>query len=479
MERFRVAENRVLDVDGHSFLFLVRENAIFEVAPEMKILLDRCSSNGDLSRDEILARIGRSPEDSVKTFNGLVRRRVIETRTDKAASPTGAQATGYSIPISTLVLHVTDDCNMGCLYCYRPPREKASNRPPEEKRMMTPEVAERAIDFLFERSGSLKKMVLVFFGGEPFLNFDLIRVAVKHAKQKAEESGKKIDFAVTTNGTLLTDAAVRFIQENEIGVTVSIDGFEKAHDRYRRFADGSPSYSAIVPNVAELVRASDRRPVVARVTVAGGAEDVPVILDHLLEMGFAEVGFAPVTTCDPSYQLDDDCMKQLLCRFSALSERFLSAVARGDFFGFSNLIDLLVALHEGEVKSYPCGAGIGLFSVDPEGRLYLCQRLTGEERFCMGDLTRGLDDSKLRIFRGQAEADRKEACGSCWARTVCAGGCYHESLVREGDLTAPNLHYCEWIKSWLEMGLRVYGRIALDRPEYLDKLSIMRGHASA
>jgi uncharacterized protein len=479
MERFRIAENRLFDVDGRSFLFLVRENAIFEVAPKMKTLLDWRSSNGDLSRDELLARIGRSPEDNVETFEGLVRRRVIEVSAEKAASPARPQATRVSIPISTLVLHVTDDCNMGCLYCYRPPREKASNRPAEEKRMMTPEVADQAIDFLFEHSGSLKKMALVFFGGEPFLNFNLIRVAVKYARQKAEESGKQIDFAVTTNGTLLTDTAIRFIRENEIGVTVSIDGFEKAHDRYRRFADGSPSYGAIIPNVRELIQVSDRRPVVARMTVAGSPEDVPVALDHLLEMGFAEVGFAPVTTCDPSYQLDDDCMKRLLGQFSTLSGRFLSAAARGDFFGFSNLIDMLVALHEGEVKSYPCGAGLGLFSVDPEGRLYLCQRLTGEERFCMGDLTRGLDDAKLRIFRGKAEASRKEACGSCWARTVCAGGCYHESLVREGDLTAPNLHYCEWIKSWLEMGLQVYGRMASICPEYLDKLSILRGHVSA
>ncbi len=194
------------------------------------------------------------------------------------------------------------------------------------------------------------------------------------------------------------------------------------------------------------------------------------------DIDFAEAGFEPVTTCDLAYQLDSTEMDLLLIWFKTLSERFLKAATRDEFFGFSNMIDLLVVLHEGEVKTHPCGAGLGLFSVDPDGDLYLCQRLTGEQRLRMGDVTGGLDEARVREFREQAEISRKKVCTSCWARNECAGGCYHEALVREGNPTAPNLHYCDWIKSWVEMGMQIYARIALNRPDYLDKLSILRGH---
>ncbi|MCP4693232.1 MAG: SPASM domain-containing protein, partial [Desulfobacterales bacterium] len=200
-------------------------------------------------------------------------------------------------------------------------------------------------------------------------------------------------------------------------------------------------------------------------------------LDHLLDMGFSEAGFAPVTTRDPAFQLDPGKMDRLLGEFTALSDRFLAAALEDRFFGFTNLIDLLVVLHEGEVKTHPRGAGLGLFSADADGGLYLCQRLTGHGASRMGDLFAGLDEEKIKQFRESAGISARDGCGRCWARTICAGGCYHEALVRQGDLLKPNLHYCDWIMRWIETGLNVYGRLITDRPEYLDKLSALRGHA--
>ncbi len=340
---------------------------------------------------------------------------------------------------------------------------------------MTTDVAQKAADFLFDNSGTLEQVTLVFFGGEPLLNFDLISFAVKYAREKALERGKKVDFAITTNGTLLTDRIIHFLHENKIGVTVSIDGFEEAHDRFRRFPDGTPSYKVIMPKIRKMLGAVREKPVVARVTVAKDSKDVPEILDHLLELGFSEAGFAPVTTQDPCYQLNPDEMNNLLSQFKNLSHKFLEFARQDKFLGFTNLIDLLVVLHEGEVKNYPCGAGLGLFSAGPGGTLYLCQRLTGEDRFCMGDIFTGFDWEKVEGFRKQAEISQKQACRECWAHTACAGGCYHEALLREGDILEPNLHYCEWIKNWFEIGLEVYGRLALENPGYLDKLSMLRG----
>jgi uncharacterized protein len=169
-------------------------------------------------------------------------------------------------------------------------------------------------------------------------------------------------------------------------------------------------------------------------------------------------------------------MDDLLRQFEMLSREFLDRARDNRFLGFTNLIDLLVTLHEGEVKAYPCGAGLGLFSVSTTGDLFLCQRLTGEGDAAMGNIYNGLDETTLKAFRQSVHLSSKPACRACWARSICAGGCYHEALVREGGLTAANRHYCDWIKRWIEIGVDVYGRLAGDNPGYLDKLSALRGH---
>ncbi|MDM8523201.1 radical SAM protein [Desulfococcaceae bacterium HSG8] len=473
MQKFRIAENRMFHADGHDFLFLTGSSAIFETDPDIKDILEQGFRAGELSREEFFSRMSGSDEENREFFEEIVNRGVLVKANSEAFARTTGTEQG-AIPLKTLVLHVTEACNLGCRYCYH---SQNGHAPGKTGRTMSSEVAQQAIDFLFEHSGSLEEVILVFFGGEPLMNFNLIVFAVKYARDKALEKGKKVSFAITTNGTLLTDKAIRFLHENKIGITVSIDGFEEAHDRFRRFPDGTPSYQVILPRIKNLLRLEREKPVVARVTVAGDSGDVPEILDHLLDLGFSEAGFAPVTTPDTSYQLNADGMNKLLDQFGNLSDKFLEIARQGDFFGFTNLIDLLVVLHEGEVKNYPCGAGLGLFAADPEGRLYICQRLTGESSCYMGDIFKGFDQGKIGTFREQAEIGQRNLCRTCWVRTICAGGCYHEAMVREGGLTKSNLHYCDWIKTWVDMGLAVYARLTLECPEYLEKLSMLRGHA--
>ena len=160
-----------------------------------------------------------------------------------------------SIELKTLVLHVTDACNLGCRYCYYGNDGHAA----AAKEKMSPETAARAVDFLMEHSGNSKEVIIVFFGGEPLLNLDLIRFIVADARKKAMEKGIRVDFAVTTNGTLLTDKTIAFLRENNIGVTISIDGFETAHDRFRRFPNGAPSYGAILPGLTKFLARQGRK----------------------------------------------------------------------------------------------------------------------------------------------------------------------------------------------------------------------------
>ncbi len=467
MQRLRIADHKIFHAGGRDFLFLAEDNAIFELDADIRQLLTRCACQEELGRADIFAFIEGDTKSAI--CHSLVGCRVLintDARKGECRSPA-------LVPLKTLVLHLTDACNLACHYCYHSRKRGTS----ASQASMTLEVAKQGVDFLLEHSGPLKDVVLVFFGGEPLIRFDLISAVVPYALENAREKGKTVSFAITTNGTLLNERIIRFLYDNRMSVTISMDGSEETHDRYRRFPDGSSSYRVILPKVRELFCRTWEKPVVARVTLAQHPGNLSGMLESLLGLGFSETGFAPVTTQDGEYQLNDGAMTLLLKQFEMLAEKFLDIALKGGFLGFTNLIDLLVTLHEGEVKNYPCGAGLGLFSVAPQGRVYLCQRLTGEDRFCMGDIFGGFDQRKIEGFRSEAEISRKPICKNCWARVICAGGCYHEAWIRQGDITRPNLHYCEWIRDWTEIGLQVYGRLASEDPEYLDKLSALRGHA--
>ena len=444
MTPYRIADHRLFSVYDHDFLFLAADNAVFEIDADTRGFLESGVEAADLATER---------------FEELAQLRVILPVNGQKPTAIG------SIPINTLVLHLTESCNLSCGYCCQSVSHAGN--------AMSFKTAKRAVDYLLAHSGAAPQVTLVLFGGEPLLNFKVISEIVPYARQAAIDRGKTIEFSMTTNGALLTDRITTFLLENEIGVTVSIDGFDALHDRFRKFPDGSPTYASILPGILRLMKG--KKPVVARATVVENPDAVKEALDHLLALGFLEAGFAPVTTTDTAYQLDAGGMDRLLNRFQELTDRFLYTAATGDLLGFTNIIDLLVTLHEGEVKSHPCGAGLGMFAVDPEGRLYPCQRLVGEENPIMGNIFDGMNAKSVQNFRQSGALSAKPICQSCWARATCAGGCYHEAMVREGDLFSPNYHYCDWIRSWLAIGLDTYGKLALTAPDYLDKLSFLRG----
>jgi uncharacterized protein len=471
---YKLSAHKLFNVSGHTFLFLPSASAIFQLEPEFEKFITLFDAAEHLTKKEIIKRVkAANIENYEEAADSLIKRQIFISAETKGKNE---QIIYNNIALKTLVFNITDACNLSCLYCYH--NKGADNNDNDKKSAMTTATAQTAVDFLFDNSGN--ELEIVFFGGEPLINFDLIKFISDYAQKKALEADKKVSFAITTNGTLLTETVIDFFYENQIGVTVSIDGSKKIHDRFRHFSDGSSSYELMIPKIKKLIdnfREKGGKPVVARVTVAkDSAQHVPETIGHLLRLGFAEVGFGPVTTDNISYQLDNKEMDVLLDKFKELSDKFLQSALEDKFFGFTNLIDLLVVLHEGEVKNYPCGAGLGLFAVSANEKLYLCQRLIGNDSLCMGNLSDGLDMEAVENFRKQANLSSKQECENCWVRFICAGGCYHEALVREKKLTKANLHYCEWIKKWIETGFRVYGEIILENPGYLNKLSMLRGH---
>jgi uncharacterized protein len=339
------------------------------------------------------------------------------------------------------------------------------------------ETAKSSVDFLLEQSAGRRAVHITFFGGETLMNFPLLKQVVCYANEQATAQSRSIDFSLTTNATLLTPAIIEFLSENRIGVTVSMDGPKDMHDKLRVFANGRGSYDILEPRVRALIQNHRTRPITARVTLTAGVTDVVRIFRHLKdELGFHEVGFAPVTTSpDRLYAINDRGMDGVLGQFKILADEYLEFALRGEMHGFSNVSDTLGELHQGISKSHPCGAGLGLVGVGPSGDIAPCHRFVDSDQHALGHVSTGIDREKQAGFLNRGHINAKYDCHRCWARPVCAGGCHHEAFVRYGDTGHPNLHYCDWIRDWTDTCLRIYGAIAAHRPEFLDYFAERKG----
>ena len=205
-----------------------------------------------------------------------------------------------NFPIQTLVMNLTNQCNLSCQYCYEFGADKVAT-PEGKPKFMDLETAKTSVDFLLAQSAGRASVHITFFGGETLMNFPLLKQVVAYANERAAEQGRHIDFSLTTNATLLTPAIIEFLSENHIGVTVSMDGPKEMHDHLRVFSNGKGSYDIIEPRVRALIQNHRTRPITARVTLTAGVSDVVRIFRHLKQdLGFHEVGFAPVTTSPES-----------------------------------------------------------------------------------------------------------------------------------------------------------------------------------
>jgi uncharacterized protein len=377
-----------------------------------------------------------------------------------------------SFPLQTIVLNVTNQCNLSCQYCYEFGEDKVAT-PEGKPKFMAWETAKSSVDYLFAESQGRKSVHITFFGGETLMNFPLLKQVVTYARSQAQELKVNIDFSLTTNATLLSPTIIEYLAENAIGVTVSMDGPKEMQDKFRVFSNGRGSYDIIKPKVQNLLATHKTRPIAARVTMTSGAMDVKKIYQHLKhELGFYEVGFAPVTTApDRLYSINEPGMDSVLEQFSELADEYLEFALRGEHHGFSNVSDTLSELHQGVNKSLPCGAGLGMVGVGPSGDIAPCHRFVDSDQHVLGNVTTGIDKEKQNAFLSRGNIDTKYDCHECWARPLCAGGCHHEAFVRYGDTGHANLHYCDWIRGWTDKCLQVYGAIAAQNPSFLDHFS--------
>jgi uncharacterized protein len=461
MHRFEAA--------GEPFVYLVPSAAVFRLDPLAAAVLDGVAGDGALA-DDLVARLGeRFPASDV----AATVRELIEVR---AVGPAGAPPEPMpldlppeGLPLSTVVLNVTSKCNLACTYCYEYGEDRiVDTESADVPAMMEEQTARDGVELMLREAGASPVAHLTFFGGETLLNLAVLKKTVAYARARGAELGKRVEIGLTTNATLLEPDVISWLIDHDIGVTVSIDGPREVQDRFRIFKSGKGSYDRVEPRVRDLLRRHQRRAIGARVTLTAGNLDVVGIFRHLTEeVGFREVGFAPVTTSScRDYAIDDAGYERMLGQFEELGRELVEAAVARRHHGFSNARETLEEIHKGVSKAYPCGAGLGLVGVSTAGDVGLCHRFAGSPEHRLGSVAGGIDRDRQAHFLREHHIANKPDCHSCWARPLCAGGCYHEAHTRYGSTGVANLHYCDWIRRWTHTCLELYGELAVRAPDY-------------
>lgn len=473
MNLLEVGHFHRFEAAGRPYLYLVGSAAVFGIDEAADAVLNRLGG-GQCTREQLLAELSDAYDRDAldETITELARVRAIGDAAPVEARPARPKRVFplKPFPVSTTVINVTNQCNLNCTYCYEYGEDKiVDTKAGSKPKFMTEDTARQSIDFALREAGDNPVAHVTFFGGETLLNFKVLEKTVAYARERAKAVGKEIDFSLTTNATLLKPAIIEFLAEQQFGVTISIDGPRDMQNRFRVFHNGQGSYDVVAPNIKALIARHRTRPIGARVTLTSGVLDVTRIYRHLTEeLGFHEVGFAPVTSKDArAWAIDGTGMDQVLAEFSKLAHEWLEAAVHNRHHGFSNVRETLQEIHQGMSKAYPCGAGLGLVGVSTDGDVALCHRFAGSEEHKLGTVRDGIDRAAQRAFLETHHIDDKPDCQSCFARPMCSGGCYHEAHTRWGDTSHANLHFCGWVRGWTDVCLRIYGELAERNPAFL------------
>jgi uncharacterized protein len=468
---YRAGEHHSFSAAGVDFRYLVPSGSIFALEGIGKDVLALLGTSA-LDRTSIVKSMVATGYDVPSVEAALDE--MIEL--DAIASSHGKQPMPEvplkEFPLQRVVLNITNQCNLACTYCYEYSADRIAQTAGKPKYMQA-EIAEASVEMLLQESGSRPNIHVTFFGGETLLNFPVMRTTVEYARRRATELGKQIEFSLTTNATLLNEEIIEFLSDNRVGVTVSIDGDRELNDRQRVFHSGKGSYDVIVPNIKKLLKRHRTNSIGARVTLTAGVSDVTRIFRHLTEeIGFDAAGFSPATANpDRLYSIGPQKMDNVLDQFASLAWEYRDYALQGKQHGFTNASDTIKELHTGISKAYACGAGVGLLGVGTEGSISLCHRFVDSPVGKMGHVKDGVDHEARRAFLNTHHIGARYDCHTCWARPVCAGGCYHEAFIHSGNTSAANLHYCDWIRGWNDVCLQVYGEIATRRPEFLNRFN--------
>ncbi len=348
--------------------------------------------------------------------------------------------------VKALCLHVAHTCNLNCSYCFA-----SQGKYHGDRAIMSFEVGKRALDFLIENSGTRRNLEVDFFGGEPLMNFDVVKRLVAYAREVEGKHGKNFRFTLTTNGVLIDDDVIEFANREMSNVVLSLDGRKEVNDHFRKNYNGDGSYDVIVPKFQELVRRREGKNYYVRGTFTHNNVDFTNDLFHMADLGFTELSMEPVVCPkDDPYALTDEDLPKLLEQYEILAKEMIKRKKEGRPFTFYHyMLDLThgPCIYK---RITGCGSGTEYMAVTPWGELFPCHQFVGDGKYSLGNIWDGVTNTAVQDeFRGCNSYSRPE-CRDCWAKLYCSGGCAANAYHATGSIGGVYEYGCELFKKRIE-----------------------------
>lgn len=351
--------------------------------------------------------------------------------------------------IKALCLHVAHTCNLNCSYCFA-----SQGKYHGDRALMSFEVGKRALDFLIENSGSRTNLEVDFFGGEPLMNWDVVKELVKYARSQEGPCHKNFRFTLTTNGMLINDDVIDFANKEMSNVVLSLDGRKEIHDKLRVDYAGNGSYDRIVPKFQELVKSRGGKNYYMRGTFTHTNPDFTKDIFHMADLGFTELSMEPVVASpdDPAALTASD-IEIVKEQYEILAKEMLRREKEGRPITFYHY---MLDLTEGPCiykRISGCGSGTEYMAVTPWGDLYPCHQFVGDEKYKLGDIWNGVTNHSLREQFRSCNAYSRSECNDCWAKFYCSGGCAANAYHASGSIQGTYEPGCELFKKRIECAI--------------------------
>ncbi len=407
----------------------------------VNFLLKKYASNSEITKQEILDCI-----DDVKQLEAqgkLFTKDVYENH--------AFDFKNRNTIVKALCLHVAHTCNLNCEYCFA-----SQGKYHGDRALMSFEVGKRALDFLIENSGTRRNLEVDFFGGEPLMNWSVVKKLVEYARSVEKKYNKNFRFTLTTNGMLINDDVIEFSNKEMSNVVLSLDGRKQINDYSRKTITGVGSYDIIVPKFKKLVEARGGKNYYMRGTFTHRNVEFTKDILHMADLGFKELSMEPVV-CDPNdeFALTKKDLPILKEQYELLAKEMIKRNKEGNGFTFYHyMIDL-----KGGPCIYKrisgCGSGTEYMAVTPWGDLYPCHQFVGDEKYKLGDIFNGVTNTQVRDEFKLCNAYAREKCKDCWAKLYCSGGCAANSYHSTGDITGIYEYGCELFKKRIECAIMI------------------------
>ena len=358
--------------------------------------------------------------------------------------------------VKALCLHIAHDCNLACRYCFAEEGEYHGRRA-----LMSFEVGKKALDFLIANSGNRVNLEVDFFGGEPLMNWDVVKQLVEYGRSQEEAHNKKFRFTLTTNGVLLNDEIMEFCNREMSNVVLSLDGRKEVNDKMRPFRKGAGSYDIIVPKFQKFAESRNQMNYYVRGTFTRNNLDFSNDVIHFADLGFKQMSIEPVVAApEEPYSIREEDVPQILEEYDKLAVEYIKRKKEGRGFNFFHF---MLDLQQGPCvakRLSGCGSGTEYLAVTPWGDLYPCHQFVGQEEFLMGNVDDGIVKPEIADDFRSCSVYSKEKCKNCFAKFYCSGGCMANSYNFHGTIHDTYEIGCEMQRKRVECAIMMKAALA-------------------